>query len=172
MRTLSTALSNAYGYAVQKPAWLVELTMATTLRYSSFATVTWNGQTWTAADIGISGLRVGAMSVSGSLIFGNADDSFGALALTQGFADKRVRIWGYDANIASPAVGDPVLLCDAVGGGVDISEAQVRVSLRDATEYLIAPRAIVAPEFGFTQLLPAGRTITINGISFTIQRGR
>lgn len=173
MRTLHASLTAAYGAAVQRPAWLIEVTMASTYRYCSFRQATWDSQTWLKMDVDVNGLRVGAMQVSGSLIFGNADDSFGALALTEGFADKRVRIWGFDATVADPLPVDlPVPVCDAVGGGVDIGPDKVRVQLRDATEYLIAPRAIVAPEFGFTQLLPAGRTLTINGISFMIQRGR
>jgi hypothetical protein len=172
MRTLNGALTTAYGAAVQKPAWLVELTLTQTYRYCSHAQVTWNSQTWLQMDVDVSGLQVGAMSVTGSLVFGNADDAFGALALNEGFVDKRIRIWGYDASIASPTVDTPVLLCDAVGGAVDIGADRVRVALRDSTEYLIAPRAIVAPEFGFTKLLQSGSTLTINGITFTIQRGR
>jgi transcriptional regulator with XRE-family HTH domain len=63
LRTLHASLSAAYGAAVQKPAWLIELSMASTLRLSSFDTVTWNGQTWTAADVDVTGLRVGALDV-------------------------------------------------------------------------------------------------------------
>lgn len=174
MKTLNNSLITAYGGPVQKPAWLVEITMSSVYRYCSHSQVTWDSQTWLKMDVDVGNLRVGAMQVSGSLVFGNADDAFGALALgVEGFADKRIRIWGFDAVVASPLPADlPVLVCDAVGGGVEISPDRVRVTLRDATEYLIAPRAIVAPEFGFTQLLPAGRTLTINGISFVIQRGR
>jgi hypothetical protein len=172
MRTLHSSLTSAYGAAVQKPAWLVELSLTQTYYYCSHEQVTWNGQTWLKMDVDVSGLRVGSMSVSGSLVFGNADDAFGAVALGEGFVDKRIRVWGYDATIASPTVDTPVLLCDAVGGAVEISADRVRVTMRDATEYLIAPRGIVAPEFGFRQLLQSGRTLTINGITFTIQRGR
>jgi hypothetical protein len=172
LRTLHASLVSAYGAAVQKPAWLVEIVMTATYRYCSVDTVTWNSQSWTQADVDVSSLRVGAMEVSGSIVLGNADDAIGNLALTEGYADKRIRVWGYDATIASPALDVPVLVCDAVGAGVEVTETRVTINLRDSTEFLIAPRAIVAPEFGFTKLLQAGRSLTINGITFTIQRGR
>jgi hypothetical protein len=172
MRTLTAALQAAHAAPVQRPAWLAEITLsASTLRLSSYGTVSWNGQTWNREDMDVSGLRVGALRVTGSLIFGNADDSYGAIALTEGFTDKRVRIWGYDAGALS-VEADAVLLVDAVGGGSKISETRVVLSLRHAAEYRTGPRAIVSPLYGFTTMIPAGRTLTINGISFVLTRGR
>lgn len=172
MRTLSATLTTEYGKPVQRPAWLIEITLTSTERRASHTTVTWNSQTWTATDVDVSGLRVGALEVSGSLVFGNADDYWGAVALTEGFTDKRVRIWGYDAGIASPAVGDPVLVCDAVGAECDVSTDRVRLALRDASEYKIAPRAVVTPAFGFARYVPANRVLTINGVSYSIDTRR
>lgn len=170
MRTLSAALQAAHAAAVQRPAWLVELSLASVVRLSSYETVSWNGQTWTAADVNVASLRVGALRISGTLVFGNADDLFGAIALTESFTDKRVRIWGYDAG--ATGASDPVLVGDGVGAGADISETVVRVNLRDAAEYRMGPRAIVAPAYGFNTLIPAGRSITINGQTYVLERGR
>jgi hypothetical protein len=172
MRTLTAALTNAYGAAVQSPAWLVEIGLSSTLRLSSYATVSWDGQTWTAADVDVAALRVGALSITGSLVFGNADDSFAAIALGESFTDRRIRIWGYDGRIASPALSDPVLVCDGVGAGADVAPDRVRVAIRDACEFRIGPRAVVSPAFGFNTFMQSGRTLTINGVSFVIQRGR
>lgn len=173
MRTLSAALNSAHGGVVQKPAWLVEITLSSVTRLSSFGSPSWDGHAWTQADINVASLRVGALEISGTLVLGNADDTFAALALGESFSDKRVRIWGFDATIASPlGADDPVLVCDAVGGAAIVAPDYVRVSLRDACEYRIGPRATVSPAFGFNTLLPAGRTVTINGITFQIQRGR
>lgn len=170
MRTLSAALQSALGGPVQRPAWLVELGMSSTVRLSSYGNVSWNGQSWTAADLDVSGLKVGALQAAGALVFGNADDAFGALFLNEGPTDKTVKIWGYDA--AATAANDPVQLLDAVGAGAQIGTREVRVGLRDAVEYRLGPRAIVAPEYGFHLLLPAGRTLMINGVSITLhQRG-
>lgn len=173
MRSLTAALTTAYGAPVQKPAWLVEITWSqSTSRLCSYATVTWNSESWTQEDVDVSGLRVGALSISGALVLNNATDVWGAAALTEGFTDKRIRIWGYDAGIATPDPNDPQLLADARGSGAQIDLDRVRVNLRDPCEYLSGPRAIVAPEFGFHTLLPAGRVLTINGISFVIARSR
>lgn len=172
MRTLSSALNTAYGLPVQKPAWLVEINTTVVQRRSSFSTVTWDSQNWTADDVNVSGLRVGALQVAGSLVLGNADDYWGGVALGEGFTDKRIRIWGYDASIAAPAASDPVLVCDAVGAGCDVSTDYVRVTLRDAAEHRHGPRATISPAFGFARYLPAGRTITINGVSYKLDRSR
>lgn len=175
MRTLTAALQAAHNAPVQRPAWLVEITLSlSTLRLSSYGAVTWppsSGQNWIAEDINVSNLRVGALRVTGNLVFGNADNSYGAIVLDEGMTDKRVRIWGYDAGAIS-AADDAVLLVDAVGAGADIAENKVTVGLRHASEYKLAPRAIVSPLYGFTTMIPAGRTLTINGISFVLTRGR
>lgn len=169
MRTLSSALQSALSAPVQRPAWLVELNLSTTLLYSSYGTLNWNFNTWVGVDIDVSGLRVGALQVSGSLVFGNADNVFSELFLAQNPTDKRIRIWGYDA--AATALGDVVHLVDAVGGGASpIGTREVSVSLRDACEYKLGPRAIVSPTWGFTTLLPAGRKVVINGVSYTLER--
>lgn len=172
MRTLSAALNTAYGTPVQRPAWLVRIDLTSVQYRSTYSTVTWDSHSWTADDINVVGLRVGALKVSGSLVFGNADDYWGGVALTEGFTDKRIRIWGYDASIASPAAGDPVLVCDAVGAGCDVTTQGVRVQLRDACEYRMGPRATISPAFGFARYLPSGRTITINGVSYVLERSR
>lgn len=172
MRTLTSALQTAIGGPVQRPAWLVEIVMtATTLRLSSFGTLTWDGHTWTAEDIDVSNLTVGALEVSGSMVFGNADDTYGAVFLNESPSDRPVRIWGYDAG--ATAANDPVLLVpDAVGGGASFDTGRVSVRLRDRCEYLLGPRAIVSPAFGFHTFMPAGRSLVINGVSFKLDRRR
>jgi hypothetical protein len=161
MRTLSGALTTALGGPVQRPAWLVQIVMpSSTLRFSSYGTLSWGGFTWTAVDLDISSLRIGALEARGDLVFGNVDDAFGATFLNDSPSDRPVTIYGYDAG--ATAAADPVLLAEVVGGGASIGTREVRVSLR----------AIVAPAFGFNTLLPAGRTLVINGISFRLERRR
>lgn len=172
MRSLTSALQAAIGGPVQRPAWLVEITMtAVTLRLSSFGTLTWDGFTWTADDVDVSDLKVGALEVSGRLVLGNIDDTYGAVFLNESPSDRPVRIWGYDAG--ATATGDPVLLVpDAVGGGAQFGTPEVSIGLRDRTEFLVGPRAIVSRAHGFNTLLPAGRTLVINGVSFKLERSR
>jgi len=48
----------------------------------------------------------------------------------------------------------------------------VLVGVRDKAEFMLGPRATVSREFGFNSLLPAGKVLVINGISFTLERKR
>jgi hypothetical protein len=172
MRSLNATLTSAYGAAVQFPAWMILIDFNTPQRYCTGPTTTWNSQTWTATDVDVTRLKVGALAINGELVFGNADDVMGGIALGEGFADKRIRIWGWDATITSPAVDVPVLVCDGVGGKTLTDLQRVRVEVRHPCEYKIGLRHMVTPEFGFTKLIPAGRTMTINGQSYKLERGR
>jgi hypothetical protein len=172
MRTLSTALNNALGAVVTRPAYLVYIGLTSPLRYSTHSSPTFMGKTWTAYDVAVNGLRVGALAISGSLIFGNADSGFSAIALgSEGLTDKQVKIWGYDAA-ATASDNDIVLLCDGVGGACDIALDRVKLTVRDPSEYKVGPRRLVSPMYGYTTNIPAGRSITINNITFQVMRGR
>lgn len=172
MRSLSSNLQAAYSAPVQKPAWLIEIGFPTPMYMSSYGDVTWNSHNWLGFDVDVSGIKVGALSLAGSLNIGNADDAIGTVVLLYGVTDRTIRFWGYDAGITSLAAGDPVLVADGVGGGAVISEKSVSISLRDLVEYRLGPRAVVSRENGFTAFLPAGRTLVINGISFVLERRR
>lgn len=168
MRSLSSALSTALGAPVQQPALLVEAEFSTVYRWSSFATVTWNGATWTKDDVAIDGLAVDVLRIRGSLAIGNADDVIGTLVLGEGAAGRRIRVWGYDA--AATALADVVLLCDAVGGAAQITGARVVIGLRAKCEFTLAPRTFVNRQAGFTNLLPDGALLRVNGIDLRLAR--
>lgn len=168
MRTLSGTLSSALGAPVQRPALLVEAGFSTTQRWSSMSTLSWNGYTWTARDMRVADLSVQALAISGTLVFGNADDVMGTLVLDEGVQDRLFRLWGYDA--AATATGDVVWLADALGGAMQVTPKEVRVALRHKTEYVAAPRTIVGPAAGFNQLLPAGALLKIGNIDYKLER--
>lgn len=168
MRSLSAALAAALGAPVQQPAFLVQVAFATTRRWSSFGTRTWNGQTWTKEAVALDGLAVDALRLRGTLTLGNADDVLGALVLAEGVQDRAVTVWGYDA--AATATEDVVLLAEGVGAAAAVEEQTVRVALRDRTEFMQAPRTFVNAAAGFAQLLPAGTVLRINGIDWKLER--
>lgn len=168
MKGLSSALATAFGAPVQQPAILVQVGFTTVQRWSSFNTVTWNGNTWTKEDIGVDGLMVQALKVSGTLIVGNADGAIGATVLAQGVQDRAITIWGYDA--AATATGDVVWLCSAVGATAQVGLRDVRIALRHKAEYVQAPRTFIGPAAGFNGLLPAGASLRINGMDYTLER--
>jgi hypothetical protein len=168
MRSITTALSTALNAPVQQPAIFVQAGFATVRRWSSFATTTWNGQTWTAEDVSVQDLQIDALRVRGTLLIGNADDAAGLLVLSENPADVPITIWGYDA--AATATADVVHLCDAVGAGARIDGRGVSINLRAPGEFTIAPRQFVGPPTGFNALLPAGTVLTINGIDYRLER--
>lgn len=170
MKTLSGALTTALGGAVQKPAFLVSIGWNTPLYLSSFGTVSYDSQTWTAAAIDVSRVKVDAASVSGTLVLDNADDVYGALLLNEGVSDKAIRIVGYDAG--ATASGDFVELVRCVGGKGTVRHDQVEITLRDSNAYVYAPRTFVTvtPGSGFTQLISAGTILNINGQSYRLER--
>lgn len=168
MRTLSAALQSAHSGPVQRPAWLVEINFASVSRLSSYGTVSFGGYSWIGYDIDVSRIRVDAMSVQGDIVIGNADDAFGATVLSEGVSDRRIRIYGYDAG--ATASGDFELLADCVGGAATIDETHVRITVRDPGAYVSSPRTFVNAAAGFTNLLPEGARISINGQTWTLGR--
>jgi len=168
MRALSSPLSTAVSGPVQRPALLVQMGFSTAQRWSSGGTISWNGNTWTAADVRVEGLMVEALRVSGTLIIGNLDDVIGGLILSQGVQDIAVSIYGYDA--AATATGDVVWLADAVGASAQLTTHEARIALRHYAEFVSSPRTLVGAAAGFGQMLPAGTVLRINGIDMRLER--
>lgn len=168
MRTLSTPLSNALAAAVQRPGLLVSIGFSTVQRYSSAGTISWNGFTWTAANIRVGELEVGALTVSGTLSIGNLDDAIGTLILAQGIQDKAISIYAFDA--AATATADVVWLATAVGASAQLSATEARIALRHKSEFVNSPRTYVNAAGNFNQLLAAGTALRINGIDLTLER--
>jgi hypothetical protein len=171
VKSLSTALNTAFSAVVQRPAWFLQVDFgAGTERYCSYATTTWNGNSWTQIDFDVSSIRVAPLRIDGYIDFGNADDYIGGKAIGGLFADKRIQIWGSDGSITSPGASDPILLCDGIGAGCEIALDRCRVNIRDWAQYQTGPRATVSPAFGFYTYLPTGKVIRINGVDYEISR--
>lgn len=167
MKTLSTALSAALGAPVQQPALLIEVAFNVTRRWSSFATVTWNSVSWSKEDASIENLAVGALAIKGTLILGNADDTIGALVMSEGVQDRAINLWGYDA--AATAFGDVVWLASAVGASAEVGARDVRIELRHPAEFTLSPRTFINTDT-FGPLLPSGTVLNINGRDMRLQR--
>jgi hypothetical protein len=167
VKALSTALQTALGAPVQRPALLVRIDFTTPWRATTDATMTWDAQTWTRADLAVENLAVEALRITGSVVIGNADNVIGALLLNEGITDKRVRVWGYDA--AATALADVVLLADAVGSTYGLTPRDARIELRHPAEHVYGPRTYIAPE-ALGPLLPTGTVLRINGTDYTLER--
>lgn len=168
MRTISSALNTALGKTVTQPGWLVFVNWPTPVRLSSLGTVTYGGQTFSAANVDVSNLRMDGMKVSGSISLGNADNGYGSLVLTYGIAGTQIKVWGFDGD-AVASDDDFVFMADAVGGKSKINLDKVAIDLRDSTAFVYSPRTYVtAPTF--TYLIPAGTILKINDQTFKVER--
>lgn len=169
MKTLTSALSSALGGPVQRPTFLVQVDFSVVQRWTSGASLFWNGQSWAARHMNVENLVVQALRVQGTLILGNEVDDAGTLVLGQGVKDRRIQIYGYDAA-ATADVDDIVWLCDAVGAAARIGPREVRIELRHRLEFVQSPRTYVEPAAGFNNLLPADTVLRINGIDMRLER--
>lgn len=168
MRTLSSPLSTAFAAPVQQPGVLVQVGFSPVQRWSSRGTLSWNGFTWTGVGMRVDDLQVGPLKVSGTLVLKNHDDVAGGLVLGQGVQDRAITIYGFDG--AATASGDVVWLADAVGGLAEIDTDEVRIALRHRSEFVYSPRTYVRPSSGFTNVLPVGTVLRINGQDFKLER--
>lgn len=169
MRTLSGALTTELGLTITRPGYLVEIVFATsTLRLSTLGTLSYGGYTWTASDIKVSGLsRNEQGGQAGSLSIGNADLAIGALVLTDGVADRSIRIW----SVWVGAPSDAMLEFDGIGDDADIGDLRVNIKLaNDHRRYAYSPRRFISPATGFNVLLPEGTKISIGGQTLVLER--
>lgn len=170
MRTLSAALLTELGLVVTRPGYLVQMNFSTTIRLSTMGDISWNGYTWVAADVALSGIgQDGTGMASGSLMLGNTDSAYGAVVLTEGASDIAVSIWACYAG--ATASGDPVQIFSGGMDGADIGTDKVTVALvAQKNQTLSAPRVFINKANGFNFLQPAGTKIAVNGEVFILER--
>lgn len=167
MKTLSGALSTALGYPVTQPGWLVSIEWPVVSRLSSRGTVSYDGQTWTAAEVDVGSVTLAGLNVGGALRLGNADGAFGALMLSYGVAGVPITIIGYDGAATASADFVPLVVCRA--GEADIDVDRCSIALRGPLAGRHSPRARIGQPT-FTHLLPAGSTLSINNQSYMVER--
>lgn len=169
MRTLSSSLISDLGLTVTRPGYLVEIAFSTTLRLSTLGDISFNGTSWTAADMRVSGLSAdGRATQSGSITFANTWADYGVLVLDEGVADRPVRIWVCHAG----APDDAVKVFDGVGDEASF-DARGRLTLQLASSAMRSafwPRRRINAANGFATLMPAGTRLTLGGQPYVIER--
>lgn len=166
MRTLTLDAQAAVSATVTKPGHLIQIEFAPPIRYSTLGDVTIFGQQWA----GNRSVSVRSISDSGgSIQIGNIDDAFAAIVLSEGVADRRVRIWAYDGEAVDD--DDAVLVFDGVGDSadVDIEKVVIRLESQRAST-LNSPRRFIGPSAGFNHLIAAGTTFTAGNQKVTLER--
>ena len=169
MKTLSAALDAALAQTITQPGHLVRIDFATPLYLSSRGQVVFAGNTFVAADIRVSGIRSDGRGRSGGeLTWGNADLAASALLLGEGIADKRVRVWSFDATETGAENILPAF--DGVGDSARIGQPCVVQLTSEGSSVAFSPRRFVGPGTGFNHLSAAGRVIRIGGDTLTLER--
>ncbi len=159
MRTLSTPTGNAVAATSTRPAYLVEIHWSTITRLTTGSdALTWNGYVWAPAEVDLTGLRwENAGLLSASLMLGNANQQFSALALNEGVADTSIVVYAYDQS--ATAAGDPVKVFDGVGGRCSLDDDAVTIELTtQRVRALKSPRQRITRAAGYS-LLPAAGTV-------------
>lgn len=152
-----------------KPGHLVEITFDTGIivTISSRSTITWNGYTWLAYNLRVQGLTAdGRAGQSGTLIVTSVATEFLSLLLNYGIADKRIRVWIFDADAL--AVADPVIIYDGFGDDVSVDNKKVTLRLSPGT-MSFAPRRYMNAANGFSWLPLRGQVLQWGGEVYEIE---
>lgn len=166
MRTLSAPLLAELGLTVTRPGYLVQIDFSTPLYLSTLGDISWNGHTWTGADLKVSGLATSESGrQAGRLTLGNAWADYGALVLNEGVADRAIAIYAVWAGQI-----EPLLEFSGVGDAAEVGD-RVSISLAaQGSRSLYSPRRFINSSTGFNTLLPAGTKVTIGTQTFTLER--
>ena len=149
--------------SVTTPAYFVQIDFSTPLRLSSRGDQVWDGYTWTGGRLG----KVQAGSIGGQLELLNSDLLSGALVLTEGVADRAIRVWSFDGDNPVAAV----MIFAGVGDKAEIGADRVRITLvTENRRTLHSPRRFVNSVTGFNHLLPAGTKVSWGGQTLILDR--
>lgn len=163
--TLSAALLTELGKTITRPGFLVEIGFATTLRYSSLGTLTWNGQDWTAYDVSVRLPNADGRGFNGAeIVVGNQNAAFGVICLLEGIAGKTVRV--YQLYGGATATADGYLAFNGVGDTCVIDQDKVRIKAVVPTVMAhYSPRRRINASTGFTSIIPSGSTVALGNRS-------
>ena len=172
MLTLSSALLTDLGLTVTRPGYLIELGYSTILRLSTMGDISWNGQTWAAANVKVQGMaQDGSGSNDAAVILGNADNTYGALVLNEGAGEIAATV--YVCYAGATATADVVRRFYGVTDSADFSDDGMQITLRlvaQGNATLFSPRVFINKAAGFNFLQPAGTKITVGNETYVLER--
>lgn len=168
---LSAGFIAAQAQVFTAPGLLIEIDFSTILRLCNRQTVTWNGFTWTIADIDLVNLAYDAQGeATAQLILGNADYAFSPTLFAEGIANKKIKVWQFYGDL-SPATADVAVVFDGYGDEPVIDEAQIRIGLTSkAADQEYYPFEFLSPATGFNWLPQDGEVVQWDGDNYTMRR--
>ena len=168
-RTLNAKVTAAVADTITRPVYLVQLDFSITLRYSTGGAISWNGHTWSEADVAVSGIReLKGGTYEAILEFGNAENEISSIVLSEGVRDKAVNIWQLYGD-APYAADDAVHLFTGVIDSVPQIgyPTQLRAVSRGAGA-IRSPRVPLAVILGEDMAAP-GERITWGGQTYVLE---
>jgi hypothetical protein len=169
VKAISTARATASARAITVPGHLVEIDFATPVYLSSLDQVNFNGHTFVAADVRVSGLSQDARGrAGGNVTLGNGDLTWSALILGEGVADRRIKVWSFDWTALGAA--DIVPAFDGVGDSADVGQPCVIRLTSQGSTVAFSPRRYIGLATGFRHLSPCGRVIQIGSVTMMLER--
>jgi len=163
-RTLASSISTAIAQPVTQPGYLIQIDATSTLRYTTRATLTYSGQTWTG------GARVERLDTArggdAAVALPNTDNALSALILSDALTDKRTRIWA----IYSDSPTDAELLFDGLVDGADaIGALECVLNLTDnGSARSSIPDVTIGPPLA-NHLVPPGTQISWGTTTYTVE---
>ena len=153
MRPLSPTTTTNASALVTRPVFLVEIDLATTVRYSSRETMTYNGFTWTKAPLQVD-------LSSGTVSLFNTDGGLTS-TFTAGASGAPVYVWMlYGDGTFADGSAEMVLFGEV--GAISVSNV-IALRVRPTAQRMV-PRLYVTPPT-FNWLPPSGFEIrTANGV--------
>lgn len=170
--TLSAPTTTATQKPVTQPGFLMQAGFAFPIRYSSRRDVTFNGQTFIAANLKVGAIKQqanGAVTLQATV--GNSDGAFGAVCLAEAPQEKAISIWKFYEGATGAA--DPFLYFSGAIDSVSFADDRSSVSLTLSSlnqGTLFIPRRRISADTGFNRLLPAGRVLFFDGVRLDINR--
>lgn len=170
LRPISTGLQGLIGQTVTLPGYLVAIEFPSqTVRMSSRGTVAWDGHTWLAYDLEVSGLSSdGSGEVAGVLRVGNTDNALSALILGDGIAGRPVTIHAFYGDAPAADEVEEIFAGQGDEAGLDLRVAEIKL-ISDSIARVLLPRGRITPAAGFNHLTPPGTVLTWNGEKITLE---
>ena len=153
---------------ITQPGFLLEIEFATTVRWSTRGTLTWNSLTWTGREFGVQMSGGRGMDARLTLTFNNHDNSIGTLCLADGIGNRNVRLWKFTGN--TPSLTDCSQIFGGIGDTFSLNKRKLTIqAVPKGLEVIKEPSIRIVRNSIRNEMTTAGTRIPWNGEIFILQ---
>jgi len=164
-RDLPPTLQDEVERRITSPGWLVEfLFPGGPARFSSRGDVAVLGSDWVGINLDVDGVSFQGANAATTVTIrmGNADNSIGALLLSEGIAGVPTRVWVFYGDTPTEDETQLAFYGQALGSRIPEGPVLVTASPRGRS-ILRLPNRYITKENGYSILPARGAKITVNG---------